>query len=508
MFGNVLLKSPGHVVPDAAIEAVLKGYNAAVGIARAIGDGSIEINHGGSEFAELSVIKESMEAYKDQAVMYFFGKDTVHEECIQPYVTALNDKAGIAIVSFINGDVAESAHEESKRSPDFFAHAEEFEPFINKMHQDLNYDLSATEESLMSPRTQRKLAATFGDGGGTLTVFTASGAAIEISSTVKETASFPWGTMQDTCGYKEATPARPSLLKKAIAAVTPMPRSTPTPSVVKDAAAPISKENAAADADPPKADLTPKKVLKSVTIPSNVRKENKKKAWWYKNVGFLPPNWQTVSTIEVEVEEDTIKDFKDLPQQHAATASTTNTAGSDAKVTKVGATTVVEHPDRSAAAQHRGKDVDPKHVSQPQVSAAFLPVLSEATKAALKKDFLSSAVVTQTRDLNSNVSSDPADIQGAENLHPDLAQQIGLNLEDTFKWSLEALVELGKIDTKALAILCQNYRFQYMRTLSKSATAKPTPADTQQQTTARPTLVNKSGTVPNTKTPPRKVMAM
>ena len=52
MFGNVLLKSPGHVVPDAAIEAVLKGYNAAVGIARAMGDGSIEINHGGSEFAE------------------------------------------------------------------------------------------------------------------------------------------------------------------------------------------------------------------------------------------------------------------------------------------------------------------------------------------------------------------------------------------------------------------------------------------------------------------------
>lgn len=535
MSGTVIIKEAKHMIPEAALEAALMGHSSAVGIAIALGD-RIEIVSGDSQFATKEIITEALDSFKDHTAIMFLGKGPMTEESIQPFVAALNAEGQPVLAAFIEGDTEECAHEDSKHSSHFFAHAEEFEPLISRMHQDHNYDLDATVTQLREAKNVRKIAATFGENMGALFILAANGEIITISNyPVMQGQSlfteFSWGKMLHSGDYKEAAPARPSLLKRAASAILPAANKP----VVQDAATPIAKEEAAKDTSskptdnvqkmtPPsaKANLEPDEVLVKVgPCPSQVRKDNKKKKWWYTNAGFCPPNYADNNCIvEVVKKKTEIKDFKELPAQHvdasAATAAAADntafktgaasapTSGSQIVRKKVGATTVVKHPVAATEPLNSRKDLAPKYViakdtKTSAVSTEFMPVISPETKAALEKDFLTK--VKKNLNLNSQVIDDPANAQAAENLHPDLAQQIGLNLEDTFKWDLEALVELGKIDSKALAILCQNYRNRYIKTLKIEDKAAP-------PVSSKPSLVNKTDSVPSTKPTLRRAMAM
>lgn len=143
-----LIKKRGHIVPVGVFTKIIKEFSKQYGLAVAVKDSEgnerIVTGRGAIEndaATEAKSIMDHQNTYKDNHMVFWFSKNQVTEESLQPFSifsTPIEDseESHDKIVAFLTGDFKEKMKKESPHSGEFWAHVEDTRPTVMKFLAD------------------------------------------------------------------------------------------------------------------------------------------------------------------------------------------------------------------------------------------------------------------------------------------------------------------------------------------------------------------------------------
>lgn len=492
-----------------------------------------------NEPSDLDKITKLQSQFKDKnLVMYFGSSNTALAKGAAPPYPVLLDKDGKPLIlAFLDGDCSQF-HQADSSNPDiFFAVQKDLKPRMQEWYEDADGDLTKVVEKLTKSATKRADLERLFKGKGALCLYTRDDEIKFFHSVAKnDYQDFEWGSASNTYGWKVkgVTPVSPE--KETVAGPFSVLGDeddfSDGVSVKEGSKSGGGGDNPPAQPQPqPQVDDNPKSApvaepeTRVMSQPAGTVKvfcqapanwkamdQNNRKGW-LSRMGYpgkkgraRPEGWNSPDFpgITDYVKLEALNKFRERGFQEVKTEGSVPTVGP-----------------KSAAG---GKDITPKHVPQASVSAPPPKAAATMVKHAeadddfgedVGKDISGSSVGVKTeqekRDAvvaslhlfpvemrqdidkwlkqnkyatfvghnSAKLEGDPRTIRVDESNIEDFFKQCGINLEDSFGWPLDMLVDLGEeFGLTALAMVALAYRSAYYKALAEEGKEKPEQPET------------------------------
>lgn len=452
----VAVKQAGLLIATGWLDRAVKEA-AYLGVA-VVDDGKLVINHHPAK-PTVDVIQKVQEHFKDSTVVFCFGENskTSLEEDRLPFLCQLDKAKGDEVAVFLTGNfegykVKDSAHIDEYHCFDTFLSKK-----LPKLYKGAGGDIEKFLEELNDPITQQDFSNSW-TNRGFLTFLASNGKQTTIYNKGNVfVQTFPWGTVSDGLNYVEK------------AADPPKEASKPM-SLLENLLAKKKNGGSVPEVPAPKADTSTAAIAAAVSDTNwedvSLPKEghnwtNKQKIqWWVGEVGYKPDGYKDMKTK--------VRRTKGTKVGILAPLAATNVSSASQNVAKDAATAGTEERKITDTTSKTSMQVDPKTLPDKKdppadmkdtapkhVSVDNLPILSPRQKLLLKKDFLSDGeVIKVLGDDFQAMAIEPKRLKELEDHYQTFAD--GLGMDKTPYLSYEALLKLGTIDVKSLAVLAFN----------------------------------------------------
>lgn len=402
----------GQDAPDDFFEKMIEEFPSVTGFAAAEG-GVLKVDGVSDGSVTLEQIKEICEDYKDTTCFFHFGKfpDKFNENSCQPF-TLVDEN----VVVFMDGNFEEKAISKDTLSPEFDVFTKYLKPNILRIWKGAGGDVAEFMQELTTDPTIPDLINTWYKGRASVCILASNGEFVTFGENALYSEwDWGWSTNPGTYGKKTVVEQATATVKRgfgnarrAVASVT-----------AGQSKVPATGPTATSDAD-------------KYHAPSPKLSKAEKTAWYVENnEGVVPPGYKDCPKI-LKMEFRPIKTLNDP---------------------KVASSVAANRRPIAEVVPARGK----------AVTSEVIPVLSPAQLGKLKT--FAGTQTTEGRKI-----LDPKRLQEMEKEFATFCEQAGLNgLEDTFHWTYEGLIKLGKdVGIEALALLCDNYSYAYQELLAEA----------------------------------------
>lgn len=393
-------------------------------------EGKLVVDHQGGKPTVEQVMKVN-DALKDGTIAFCFGENkTIVDTDRQPFRAVLDREKGDEIAVFLTGNFNGYEVKDSSHTNEFHCFDDFISKKLGKLYKAADGDLSQLMEELNDPITKRDFEQSWVNQGF-ITFLTSSGQALSLfnkGNTFKK--EFSWGTTSDGLGFEpKAEKEAPKVEEKKLSLLDKLMLKK-EPSSASSSVADVIAKLPVDDSE-----------YEEVSLPAGTTMTNKEKIiWWQNEIGYKPEGYKEAST-KVKRNKATGKGIL-FPLAASSGVTLTND-----EVKNLPETTVKEAPEHV-------KDTAPKHVLMDN-----MPILSPKQKLKLHADFLKDAEVMKLLgDDFQKLAHDPKKLKEFEENYQTFGDGLGLP-EDT-ALSFEAMMKIGTLDIKALAILCFNHQNQ------------------------------------------------
>lgn len=445
--GTIVQRRADTFIPNEYLEKVLEANPNCWGAAM-IDAGELKLNSG-EEGATLEFIQETMKAFADKDITFYFGHAdaALSSVDIPPHeliVKQDGEEVIPQIVGFFDGNFPSYDKPGSSHPPEYHLAVDYLIPKLQGLAEMADGDLDKVTAQLQKPYFKKELLLT-SVSRGTITLVCANGVCLTFAQS-DLSADFPWGWVSNTHGYATAAapkteekPKRPSMFagKSTVREAAPKPApdnvTTATKALAEAVAAPKTETT-----------IIEKYVVKSERPPAH-HSRRERKDWYPTRMGYRPAGWE--KNIAIDVVYEKVGDKLKL-----MTFSQIKALGPQAiKVLDL----LKNNPPKDS-----GKDTEPDHIPEtksetgPAVTTEMLPIMSPDTRKHIKQMMADPAIQKIIAE-NATMITDPAKVQGIEAKFADFARQVGAtSIDDFLKLDYEQLFNLGKDRLDGLAVLC------------------------------------------------------
>lgn len=472
--GTIYQRKADTFAPNEYLVKVLEANPNCWGAAMVDG-GLLQLNSAG-EGASLEFIQETMKAFADKNITFYFGQSdaALSMTDIPPYVLIVKkdgDEEIPQIVGFFDGNFPAYDKGGSSHPPEYHLATEYLIPKLEGLWEMADGDLGKVTAQLQKPYFKKELLLT-SVSRGTITLVCANGTCLTFAQS-DLSADFPWGWVSNTHGYAATVKVEEKPVKQ--------PKPSMFKSTVREKVNGEPSPKIAEAVEPPKTDAA---IIKNYTVkkerPGAHLSRRERKEWYPVRIGYRPANWE--KNIEIDVVYS--------PEGKLMTFAQIKALGLQAPAILA----LTKNPPKET-----GKDVEPDNIPPPEVSeqkekavtAEVLPIMSPDTRKhlqALMKDPAVQKIIAE----NADIIIDPARVQALEAKFADFARQLGAKSIDEFiPWSYEMMLELGKTRPDGLAVMCWTFRNIVAAHRTK---AKPELAEKEEPATGKkPSMFAKAG---------------
>ena len=439
----IAFKDKGHLLPDAFIQRALKG-TVAVGYAckdtNALAiDWVPDVNED-----HIKDLKETQEAFKDDAMMFIFMDKVLKQEEQPYYILSDANKDGL-LAAFIDGSFHNYVPKDDTTHTNIWWMVEKY--IRPKMAKLSKLSSSSSIANLIDDTEKTDLEGLGAEEGGTLVLFDSTGEEMCFTNS-EHYRKFSWGyasnhlDILERTGHEEKADAAPveetkmqrlkrlKAEKAAATAAAPIIGAAATSETSSEPAA--RTEAAAYPAD------TGKEYI-MISPPDEITSNNKLKEWYqktsmkYNGYSHLPKEWKDRVPLQcikpVGLKPSVVKDFKEIPKEAIAKMASK----------PIASVTPIQQPDKKD--QGRG------------VVEEVLPIINPKTKEAVEDDFGSKVL-----DKNSmEMPIKPSELQEQEKRFPTFWEATGISRDVTDRYTDEMRRDLCRKYPDAAAILLKNY---------------------------------------------------
>lgn len=464
--GVIIRRNPDTFIPNEFIELALKNNSSAYGAAIIDGAEGLKTSSGGKDELSVDFVKETMEAFPDRAITFYFcnSDGAVNDADLFPQILLSDgDKPRLAV--FVDANMPGFAKKDSARSAESHFVDDWLIPKFNDIAELVDGDLDKIM-NYCSKDSFRKDILNQAVSRGAITLVSEKTALT--FSTGAESREFPWGWTSNHYGYGDKAPAEPApVAKKNMFAKKSTTREPAAPEHVQTQKVPIKDMpvSQVGDAIRSASAIKPQYQTKKGRPEGNLSRKNKKK-WYELRIGYYPQGGDK----SVEIEYYTDQTGKLLPW---------------GQLKKMGLDAVglpkITNPPRISAQQEAEieKDVDPHQIEggdlqnqpQPQVSAEILPIMPPQTREHILKAMgtdEAKKIISETGDIVATAEQAKA----MEAKFADFTKQLGdkFTITDFMKMPYEWLYNLGTQKPAGLAILAWTFKNMLVSRMAKEAT--------------------------------------
>jgi hypothetical protein len=436
--GCIVFQKPGTRVPKEYLEKALKAFPTFCSFMY-MKDNKIAIDsYEDADIHDLEAVLDIMQETNRGCFLHmgYNPNGQMVDVDVQPF-SLLSDQKGVTLATMLAGDFPQFYEEGSKSSTAYLVAT----TFLTKWFDDLlelsGDDLSKTLERLSEDHNKRIIHDLFQGGDGTVVFLTATGKS-KIFARGSEHREHEWGWTTSHQNFTKAAPSAPApatapknVLSEVVnraKATTPKPVVDPLQASLGDAPAAKVSNTAITEAAESVATTGYDPATGLVYMPADMVKRIKEgkisntkiKDWYRATAGYVPKDEIWKSGLPCLHKDQISKKAEERPAQSTAPAPAP---------TKVESTVV--HGSNKVTMADQGK---------------------------IRKLFL---------DHGSKKILSPEEIIALDSKVPSFAKLLGLNgIEDTFDYSYEAFVELGKMGRHdLLARLICDYRMDLLKLL-------------------------------------------
>lgn len=525
--GTIIVKKKGFEVPLDFLKLAMSNNQTCAGFAM-IGkhkeDDAKEVLLGHSILgaSDLNKVQTIQSKFKDKNLIMYFGSsaNAVSRQVVPPYPVLLDKDGKPLILAFLDGDCSQF-HRADSSHPDIYNAVEnDLKPRMKDWYDDADGDLTKLMDKISKSATKRADIERLFKGNGALCLYTAADDIKFFHSVEKNTyADFDWGQTSNAYGFDgvKSVPKKEEPKAQAAGPFSSLSESDDLDDSIGTSTKEPSKSPAGGDNPPkegeagnkvddspkPDAVANPKKGMTKLWLeaPKDWKtRNNKDRKGYLRSKGIdgnkysRPDGWDSNDCkgfpLEVrseDVHKWTARGFVVI-QQPVSSKSAPPSSGKDVAphhipqiVAKTGATKSVSKPSEAddmddsigkpgggtKPAQPSGSpaDTEKEKILQWASNHIMPPKQREAIDTWLK----SSEYAKFTGHGSEPLAGDPRALRLGDGEIEDFCKQCGLNLEDTFNWPLDMLVDLGeKFGYTALALLAISYRAAYKAALSEA----------------------------------------
>lgn len=440
--GTIVQRKANTFIPNEYLEKVLTANPNCWGAAM-VDEGELKLNSG-EEGATLEFIQETMKAFADKDITFYFGHAdaALSRVDIPPHeliVKQDGDDVIPQIVGFFDGNFPAYDKAGSSHPPEYHLAVDYLIPKLEGLAEMADGDLDKVTAQLQKPYFKKELLLT-SVSRGTITLVCANGTCLTFAQS-DLSAEYPWGWVSNTHGYATTAAPKAEEPKKKpsmFAGKSTVREPAPKPDNVTAATKAIAEAVTA-----PKTDgaIIKNYTVKSERPPAHLTRRERKD-WYPQRIGYRPAGWE--KNIAVDVAYD--------PKGKLLTFAQIKALGLEA--TKVMAL-LKNNPPKSTE-----KDTEPSLIPEtksetgPAVTTEILPIMSPDTRKYVKQMMADPAIQKIIAE-NADMITDPAKVQAIEAKFTDFARQVGATtIDDFLKLDYEQLFNLGKERLDGLAILC------------------------------------------------------
>ena len=414
--GKVVYKKKGELIPEQLLDKLFFGKPTLVDCC-VVDQGKFTFAHP-DKVDSKEEFKKIMEVFKDYPIMYFFGYSAEYlTDDRQPFVLVRNSKDQPILAVCMQGDFRPYYDEKSAHTDEFHALNKYFRPKLQKIFSLCKEDIPQFLDELRDPVMVEELSTKTFLNQGSVEILTITGEIFSFANDDKRK-EFKWGFTTDTLGHDESEYPVPEKAKGGLAeALSGLPGFKPK-----------------AKTEAPKAKPEPEtqQVVKPAPVPATVEDElifppaevqagskNQKRAWYNQMFGFAPDNYKNSPGVLRSrlKQKGPIKALSDIPR---------NVPVGDPNL---------------AANRDANEKVD-------------IPIIPDVKKKQIIENFLESKTISKL--LSDQTPFDPKTILETEGKYPTFCESLGLNLIDTYKWSLASKRELCRRWPDEAGILIQD----------------------------------------------------
>lgn len=451
----VAVKEAGQLIAAEYLDRACKnaGY---LGVA-SVQDGKLSIAHQGNK-PTVDIVQKVQEHFKDSVVMFCFGENvkTQLEEDRLPFLCQLDKAKGDEVAVFLTGSFEGYQVKDSSHIDEFHCFDDFLSKKLPKIYKGAGSDFEEFLKELNDPITQQDLSNSW-TNRGFMSFLTSSGKAVTLFNKGNIfVRKYSWGTVSDGLSFEEKASTPPkeekklSILEKMLAKKEAATASVPAVSPPKtDTKAVIAAAVSG-------------KEFEEVKLPAEAKDWNNKQKsrWWIGEVGYQPNGYKDLKCTVKRypgTKQGVLAKLADsngrLPpnvNEDSATPITQEVVEQETKEVHPNKVDPKTLPDKTQKeAPENAKDTAPKHVSMDN-----MPILSPKQKLKLKKDWMQdSEVIKVLGDDFQQMLMHPKNLKELEDNYQSFWDGLG---EERRTLSFEALMKLGTIDLKSLAVLAFN----------------------------------------------------
>ena len=505
--GTIVVKNKGQEVPSVFLEKVIQIRPSCCGAVILDANGVMQTTRI-SERAEIVGLNEAQKAFKDEAMLMFFGdygEGEINENDLQPFTLLTDDEDRPMVVAFVEGNFEEGNDPTYQRSPAYHYVSEYLSPKVQKMFVECGLDLHKLMDELRHPIIRRELLSGCTDCA--VVLFAQNGEIMSFVKGLNET-KFPWGWSSDLHGYEEKSfpdkveETKPvgflaGLLggskKETKKEEAPPAALTPAPEVIEEK----KEDNVPGPVGTIGTELIQKDkdgnffVMKDV--PPNLQGK-KRKGWIRHNhyLGVLPQNWEN-RNLKIPAKppkgmhpadiKEALKTSTSIPgiiSEKSQTSVPQVSQPTEPPWEEEKSSNVTELPQKSPEQVEKilearaHKDVEAHHL--PGIKKGVLPPITREAAEKIQKEFLTNDML-KALDPNSKVMKDPAFIQGLESKAVSFTKDV-LGIDSVtvvLGWDPMGYIALCQSDPILAGHLLNQMRIEILKL---HMTAKPAAAQT------------------------------
>lgn len=408
------------------------------------------------EGATIEDVKETMEAYPDKDITFYFAcaDGTINQDDLSPYTLLQNSPTDPLVVAFVDGNFPNFTRPESSHPPEFFFVHEYLKPKFEGMAE-MADSLNKITEAIKKPYFKKELLLNC-VSQGYVTLVCANGAQLTFAQG-DLAAEYPWGWVSNNHGYANGAPKKEEpvaekkkggLFAREASASTVREKYVPPKEAIAEAVKPTT---------------TAGTVIKNWTTvkwkPKPTDSRSNKKDAYKSRIGYLPQGWE--QCVEVNCYVDPAGKLSTFAQMNKALGL----AAQDL-ITKT------KNPPKQ-----QGKDTDADNIEHDQtlptaskgVTHEILPIMSPPGREYIENVRKTEKYKKMIAE-NAVVINDPKQFESYEKKFVDFAQQMGCKSMDEFAmWDFEMKFNLCNDRPNEAAVMLNTFANIYLRSRAKGA---------------------------------------
>lgn len=487
----VVFKKEGEEINNIYLDSLLKaGFDEWVS-ATFTKDGCVTIQMTDpDEKMDLESLSEIQETYKDTDLYLAFGKGKdFHRDCIQPFsILERTPSKETTLAAFLYGPFPEFTKDGSQLLPAFFALNEYIGPKLRKVSRALvcephysGTDLTRLWDAINDTSDRRDFKNFIKDHEDNgMILLLADGKHQVINS--KPLYAFSWGWTTNPLDYSEVDyPAKEEIEEK--------PKSGLLSKLKKDNTLltqhgtgldKVKEENKQEKKEEPVIETTNETIvndyLGSFQIQRrlsdgfmrphpDVKGRNHQKNIYKAICATVPKDFRTdlpfvkpTTNKATSTFKTLVKDLKDI----GAALKDKESSTKDVSVHSIPTVKQNEEKQKEEKEPEKEKEETVPWEPKPEDKIPLLP----AKELESLDNFINSGMTQKYLDTHSIVIPDPSSAQAREKMLPSLCTKLNIDLLRTLKWPFEFVIQLGEQNPKAVAMLWNDLRYEFMKRLT------------------------------------------